>query len=109
LLRKIAKSLGIVVGALLVLVVVGVGASSVARMQARQLATPTGPSAVARIELTTGPIDFRQIVMCIDGGGGISRKVLAAAGDTGSAKRVIKRFGVFDYFLGRPSITTTAQ
>ena len=50
-LRKIAKGLGIVVGALLVLVVVGVGASSVARMQARQLATPTGPSAVARIEL----------------------------------------------------------
>jgi len=50
-LRKIAKGLGIVVGALLVLVVAGVGASSVARVQARQLAAPTGPSAVGRIEL----------------------------------------------------------
>ncbi|TMC68140.1 MAG: hypothetical protein E6J13_15230 [Chloroflexi bacterium] len=50
-LRKIAKGLGIVIGALSVLVVVGVGASSVARVQVRQLATPTGPSAVGRIEL----------------------------------------------------------
>jgi len=51
LLRRIAKGLGIVLGALLVLVVVGVGASSVARVQVRQLAAPTGPSAVGRIEL----------------------------------------------------------
>ena len=50
-LRKIAKGLGIVIGAFSVLVVVGVGASSVARVQVRQLATPTGPSAVGRIEL----------------------------------------------------------
>ena len=47
----IAKGLGIILGALLVLVVIGVGASSVARAQARQLAAPTGPSAVGRIEL----------------------------------------------------------
>jgi len=51
LLRTIAKGLGIVLCALLVLVVIGVGASSVARAQARQLAAPTGPSAVGRIEL----------------------------------------------------------
>ena len=50
-LRTIAKGLGIVLCALLVLVVIGVGASSVARAQARQLAAPTGPSAVGRIEL----------------------------------------------------------
>ena len=49
--RKIAKGLGFVFGALLVLVVVGAGASGIARVQMRQLATPTGPSAVGRIEL----------------------------------------------------------
>ena len=50
-LRTIAKGLGIVLAALVALLVIGVGASSVARAQARQLAAPTGPSAVGRIEL----------------------------------------------------------
>jgi pimeloyl-ACP methyl ester carboxylesterase len=49
--RTIAKGLGIVLVALLVVVLVGVGASSVARVQVRQIAAPTGPSAVGRIEL----------------------------------------------------------
>src|SRR5438876_3460518 len=47
----IAKGLGILLGALLVLVVIGVGASSVAGAQARQSAAPPGPSAVGRVEL----------------------------------------------------------
>src|SRR5438552_1855188 len=47
--------------------------------------------------------------MCIDRGGGIAREVLAAAGNTGSAERVIKRFGVFDYFLRGLPVTTTTQ
>jgi predicted dienelactone hydrolase len=51
LLRTIVKALGIVLGALLVVVLVGVGASSVARVQVRQLAAPTGSSGVGRIEL----------------------------------------------------------
>src|SRR5207244_3441742 len=50
-LRTYATCLVIVRVALLVLVVIGVGSSSVARAQARQLAAPTGPSAVGRIEL----------------------------------------------------------
>jgi len=49
--RKIAKGLGIFLVAVLVAIVLGVGASSVARGQIRQLAAPTGPSAVGRIEL----------------------------------------------------------
>ena len=48
--RKIAKGLGVFFVALLAIVVVGVGASGVARVQARQLTLPTGPSAVGRIE-----------------------------------------------------------
>jgi dienelactone hydrolase len=51
LIRKIAESLGIFFVALLAVTTVGVGASGVARVQARQLAEPTGPSAVGRIEL----------------------------------------------------------
>jgi len=51
-LRTIAKSLGILVGLVLVVAAVGIGASSVARAQIRQLAAPTGPSAVGRIELS---------------------------------------------------------
>src|SRR2546430_16535611 len=51
LIRKIAKGFGIFFVALLTVMVVGVGASGVARVQARQLAEPTGPSAVGRIEL----------------------------------------------------------
>src|SRR5437762_9762548 len=51
LIRKIAKGFGIFFVALLAVMVVGVGASGVARVQARQLAEPTGPSAVGRIEL----------------------------------------------------------
>src|SRR5437868_2524992 len=47
--------------------------------------------------------------MGIDGGGGIARKVFAAAGDTGSAEGVVKRFSVFDDFLRCPSVTTAAQ
>ncbi len=49
--RKIAKGLGIFFVALLTIMAVGVGASGVARVQARQLAEPTGPSAVGRVEL----------------------------------------------------------
>ena len=49
--RKIAKGLGIFFVALLAVVVVGAGASGVARGQPRQLAAPTGPSAVGRIEI----------------------------------------------------------
>jgi dienelactone hydrolase len=49
--RKIAKGLGIFLVALLVAIVVGVGVSSVARGQDRQLTAPTGPSAVGRVEL----------------------------------------------------------
>jgi pimeloyl-ACP methyl ester carboxylesterase len=52
LLRKIAKGVGIAIGALVVLVVVAVIGSAVARGQVRQLAAPTGPSAVGRIELS---------------------------------------------------------
>src|SRR5437762_420133 len=51
LIQKIAKGLGILFVALLGVMAVGVGASGVARVQARQLAEPTGPSAVGRIEL----------------------------------------------------------
>src|SRR5688500_951241 len=51
-LRRIAKGVGIVIGALVVLVVVAVIASAAARGQARQLAAPTGPAAVGRIELS---------------------------------------------------------
>ena len=49
--RKIAKGLGIFFVALLAAMAVGVGASGVVRGQDRQLAMPTGPSAVGRIEL----------------------------------------------------------
>jgi pimeloyl-ACP methyl ester carboxylesterase len=52
LLRKIAKGVGIAIGALVVLVVIAVIGSAVARGQVRQLAAPTGPSAVGRIELS---------------------------------------------------------
>ncbi|MEK6208430.1 MAG: hypothetical protein AABM32_12405 [Chloroflexota bacterium] len=49
--RKIAKGIGIFFVAILAVIVVGVGVSGVARGQDRQLAAPTGPSAVGRIEL----------------------------------------------------------
>jgi dienelactone hydrolase len=49
--RKIAKGIGIFFVALLAVIVVGLGVSGVARGQDRQLATPTGASAVGRIEL----------------------------------------------------------
>jgi dienelactone hydrolase len=49
--RKFAKGLGLLVAGLLVVVVIAVGASGVARVQARQLPLPTGPSAVGRVEL----------------------------------------------------------
>ena len=49
--RKIAKGIGIFFVAVLTVMVVGVGASGVARVQARQLAEPTGASAVGRIGL----------------------------------------------------------
>jgi dienelactone hydrolase len=49
--RKIAKGLGIFFVTLLAIMLVGVGASGVARVQARQLTLPTGPSAVGRVEL----------------------------------------------------------
>ena len=49
--RKIVKGLGIFFVVLLAIVVAGVGASGVARGQAHQLAAPTGPSAVGRIEI----------------------------------------------------------
>jgi hypothetical protein len=51
LIRKIAKALGIFFVALLAIMAVGVGTSGGARVQARQLAEPTGASAVGRIEL----------------------------------------------------------
>src|SRR5438093_13679717 len=47
----IGKGIGIVFVALLAVIVVGVGVSGVARGQDRQLAMPTGASAVGRIEL----------------------------------------------------------
>jgi len=50
-LRTIGKVLGILVAALVVITLAGVGVSSVARVQNRQLAVPTGPAAVGRIEL----------------------------------------------------------
>jgi pimeloyl-ACP methyl ester carboxylesterase len=50
-LRKIGKWLGILVATLLVVIVVAVGASAIVRGQVRQLAAPTGPLAVGRIEL----------------------------------------------------------
>ena len=50
-LRRIGKGLAILVVTLLVVIVVAVGASAVVRGLARQLAAPTGPSAVGRIEL----------------------------------------------------------
>jgi pimeloyl-ACP methyl ester carboxylesterase len=49
--RKIAGLLRIFVVALLVVIVVSVGASAFLRVQTRQLAMPTGPSAVGRVEL----------------------------------------------------------
>src|SRR5687767_12558830 len=49
--RKFAKGLGLLVAGLLIVVVIAVGASGVARVQARQLPLPTGPSAVGRVEL----------------------------------------------------------
>ena len=49
--RHVAKGLGILFVTLLAVAAVGAGASGVARVQARQLAEPTGPSAVGRIEL----------------------------------------------------------
>jgi predicted dienelactone hydrolase len=49
--RKIVKGLGIFFVALLAVVVVGAGASGVAGGQSRQLAAPTGPSAVGRMEI----------------------------------------------------------
>ena len=49
--RRIGKGLGIVIGALFVVSVVALGLSAVARAQARQLATPTGPHAVGRVEI----------------------------------------------------------
>jgi predicted dienelactone hydrolase len=49
--RKIAKGLGIFFVAILVVIVAGVGVSAVARVQTRQIATPTGPLAVGRTEL----------------------------------------------------------
>lgn len=50
-LRRIGKWLGIFVVALLVIIVVAVAVSAVARGQTRQLAAPTGSLAVGRIEL----------------------------------------------------------
>jgi dienelactone hydrolase len=51
LIRKIAKGIGIFFAALLAVIVVGLGASGVARGQDRQLAMPTGAFAVGRVEL----------------------------------------------------------
>src|SRR2546422_11485982 len=51
LIRKIAKGLGIFFVTLLAIMAVGVGASGGARVQARQLPEPTGPSPVGRGEL----------------------------------------------------------
>jgi dienelactone hydrolase len=51
LLRKIGKGLGILVITLVAIIIVVVAVSAVARGQTRQLATPTGPLAVGRIEL----------------------------------------------------------
>src|SRR5207249_7766528 len=48
---KIAKGFGILFVAVLAVITVGIGVSGVARGQDRQLAMPTGPSAVGRIEL----------------------------------------------------------
>ena len=50
-LRRIGKILGVLIATLLVVIVVAVGASAVARGQTRQLATPTGSFAVGRTEL----------------------------------------------------------
>jgi len=50
-LRGIGKWLGILVATLLVVIVAAIGVSAVVRGQARQLAAPTGPFAVGRIEL----------------------------------------------------------
>jgi pimeloyl-ACP methyl ester carboxylesterase len=50
-LRRIGKWLGIFVVALLVVIVVAVSVSAILRGQARQLAAPTGPLAVGRVEL----------------------------------------------------------
>lgn len=50
-LRRIGKWLAIVIAMLLVVIVVAVGASAVARGQTRQLAAPTGPFAVGRTEI----------------------------------------------------------
>ena len=49
--RKLAKGLGFIFAAVLVIIVVAVGASGVARAQTRQLPAATGPSAVGRVEL----------------------------------------------------------
>ena len=49
--RKIAKGVGIFFVALLAIIVVSIGWSGVARVQARQLTLPTGSAAVGRIEL----------------------------------------------------------
>ena len=49
--RRIGKWLGIFVATLLVVIIVVVAGSAIVRGQARQLATPTGPFAVGRIEL----------------------------------------------------------
>ncbi len=49
--RKIVKGLGIFFVALLAVMVVAVGGSAFARVETRQLAAPTGPSAVGRVEL----------------------------------------------------------
>jgi predicted dienelactone hydrolase len=50
-LRKVGKGLGILVLVLVTVVVAVVGVSAVARGQTRQIAAPTGPLSVGRIEL----------------------------------------------------------
>src|SRR5512138_2345568 len=49
--RRIVMWFGVLLAALLVVIVVAVGASAVARGQSRQLAAPTGQFAVGRIEI----------------------------------------------------------
>ena len=51
LIRNLAKGVGISCVAVLAIMMVTVGWSGVARAQTRQLTTPTGPSAVGRVEL----------------------------------------------------------
>src|SRR5438874_7421117 len=75
--------------------------------------TVAGKSAEDReffaIQLFTGPIDFRQTMMGIDHGSGITGKMFPTAGYPRGTQGIIKRSRVPDHLLDRFSVTATTQ